>query len=257
LTSEGAQFNPKVGLVYHPLAGTAVRASFGQGFRVPSLPEAFVEAGSTGLLAVPNRDLKPERSRSYEIGISQTIGTGAAIDVAAFRSDIDNLIEPGLFTEGTGLQVQWRNVTRARVQGIESSGRLSLFDGGLLLNVGYTYVDPEDLSASDILKYRPRHVLSTNARARSGWLTAGVDFRYVSRVERIDSELVDAGVIPNGDERVPIYVWDFRCGAEFSFGATAVSATLNVKNAFQHNYVELIGNVMPPRTYVLILQAAI
>ncbi len=54
LTSEAGQLNPKAGLTYAPVEGTTFRASFGQGFRVPSLPEAFVAAGTTSLQAVPN-----------------------------------------------------------------------------------------------------------------------------------------------------------------------------------------------------------
>jgi outer membrane receptor protein involved in Fe transport len=34
-----------------------------------------------------------------------------------------------------------------------------------------------------------------------------------------------------------------------------LAATVNVNNVFQRNYVELIGNLMPPRTYVLTLEA--
>ena len=30
---------------------------------------------------------------------------------------------------------------------------------------------------------------------------------------------------------------------------------LNINNILQYNYVELIGNIMPPRTYVLSLEA--
>ena len=255
LSSEGGQFNPKAGAVYHFVGGTSLRASYGQGFRVPSLPEAFIEAGSTGLLAVPNVDLKPERSKSYEVGVSQPLGTWGVLDGAIFRTDIDNLIEAGLSVSGGGLQVQWRNVTQARIQGIETSCRCSLLDGGLECNFGYTYVSPQDLSAHDILKYRPRHILTTSAQMQIGWIRAGAEFRYLSRVERIDDELVEAGVIPDGDQRVPIYVTDVRCGVEFPVDDTKFSLMLNVRNVFQHNYVELIGNVMPPRTFVLVLQA--
>ncbi|HEX7571557.1 MAG TPA: TonB-dependent receptor [Bacteroidota bacterium] len=255
LTGEGGQINPKAALLYRPVAGTALRASYGEGFRVPSLPEAFVEAGSTGLLAVPNKDLKPERSKSYEVGVSQTLGDIGSIDLAVFRSDIDNLIEPGLFVVGPDLQVQWRNVTKARVQGFETSCQARLFDGGVVCDLGYTYVYPEDLTHNDILKYRPRHVLHGDVRGRFGWLSASADFRFVSRIERIDDELVDAGVIPDGDQRVPIYVTDIRVGADLSFTGIPLSVSLNVNNLFQHNYVELIGNVMPPRTYILVLES--
>jgi outer membrane receptor for ferrienterochelin and colicins len=158
LTGEGGQINPKAALLYRPAQGTALRASFGEGFRIPSLPEAFVEAGSTGLLAVPNKDLKPERSRSYEAGVSQSFGDIGSVDLAAFRSDIDDLIEPGLFAVGPDLQVQWRNVTRARVQGFETSGQARFFNGDIVCDLGYTYVYPEDVTHDDILKYRPRHV---------------------------------------------------------------------------------------------------
>ena len=255
LTGEGGQINPKVALLYRPVAGTALRASYGEGFRVPSLPEAFVEAGSTGLLAVPNKDLKPERSKSYEAGVSQSLGDYGSIDLAAFRSDIDNLIEPGLFAVGDGLQIQWRNVTRARVQGFETSFQAGFFKGGVVCNFGYTYVYPEDLTLNDILKYRPRHLFHGDVRGKLGCLSASADFRFVSRIERIDDELVDAGVIPDGDQRVPIYVTDIRLGADLSFAGIPLSVSLNVNNLFQHNYVELIGNVMPPRTYVLVLES--
>jgi iron complex outermembrane receptor protein len=257
LTSRAGQFTPKIGAVYHVDDRTAIRGSYGEGFRVPSLPEAFIQAGSTGLMAVPNPDLKPERSRAYELGVSRSLGAWGSIDGALFRTDIDNLIEPGLFVAGGALQVQWRNVTRARIQGCETTFSLNLFDGGVACAFGYTYVYPQDLSAGDILKYRPRHTLTAEARTVWGWFRAGIDFRYLSRVERIDDELVSAGVIPDGDIRVPIYVTDVRCGAEFPSGGNTYSAMLNVRNLFQHNYVELIGNVMAPRTYILTLQAKI
>jgi len=256
LTGAGGVITPKAALLYRPLPGTSLRASFGEGFRIPSLPEAFVEAGSTGLLAVPNKDLKPERSRSYEAGVAQSLGDGASVDAALFRSDIDDLIEPGLFASGLNLEIQWRNVTRARVEGFETSCHAVLFDGSAAFDAGYTYVYPRDLTLGEVLKYRPRHVLHGGLHCSVGWLSASADFRFVSRVESIDDQLVEAGVIPDGDQRVPIYVTDVRIGADMMRAAgIPLSVSLNVNNLFQHNYVELIGNVMPPRTYVLVLES--
>jgi outer membrane receptor for ferrienterochelin and colicins len=249
------KLNPKVGLAYTPVAGTSLRASYGQGFRVPSVAEAFVSAGTSGVLAVPNKDLKPERSSSYEVGLSQILGNVGSFDIAAFRSDFDNMIEPGLAIANQDLQIQWRNVTQARVAGIETSFKLGLFDGGLMYAFGYTYVYPQDRTKHDLLKYRPRHLFYTSLLTRVGMFSAGADFRYLSRVDRIDDELVDVGIIPDGDVRGDISVTDFRIGADLSFTGIPLAATLNVNNALQWNYVELIGNMMPPRTYVLVLEA--
>ncbi len=256
LTEASGQLNPKAAVAFNPIAGTTVRASVGRGFRIPSVAEAFLSGEVSNLATVPNKDLRPERSLSYEAGLSQMIGDWGTFDAAAFSTDYDDLIEAGLIVSGNDMPfIQWRNVTKARVQGFETTFKLGLFNGGLQYNFGYTYVYPEDRSKHDLLKYRPRHVFTTNLVMQIGWVMAGADFRYISRVDRIDEELVQLGIIADGDERVPIYVADFRLGADLSFTGVPVSMMFNLNNAFQHNYVELIGNMMPPRTYVLTLEA--
>ncbi len=254
LIEASGQLNPKAAVTYAPVPGTTLRASFGRGFRVPSVAEAFISAGVTGLTVVPNENLKPEQSYSYEVGVAQLLGGFGSFDVAAFLSDYDNLIEPGLVTSGGELLIQWRNITRARVQGVETALTLGFFDGGLTYNLGYTYVYPEDLTANDLLKYRPRHLFYTSVRGQLGLLSAQVDFRYISRVDRVDEQLVEVGIVPDGDERVPIFVTDFRVGAEFRLWNVPLRLTAHLNNAFQYNYVELIANMMPPRTYVLVLE---
>lgn len=255
LTEASSQLNPKAAVTYNPFPGTTLRASFGRGFRVPSVAEAFISAGVSNLTVIPNPDLNPENSYSYEVGILQMLGGFGSFDFAAFRSDYDNLVEAGLIVSGQDVYIQWRNVTKARVQGIETSFKLGLFDGDLLYSLGYTYVYPEDITHDDLLKYRPRHVFYTTARGQLGWLSASVDFRFISRVDRVDDELVEVGIVPDGDERVDIFVADFRVGADLSTFGVPLNVSFNLNNAFQYNYVELIGNMMPPRTYMLVIEA--
>ena len=256
IVTPGGQVNPKVALSYTPAGGTTLRASFGRGFRIPSVAEAFISAEVSNLVTVPNTNLQPERSSSYEVGIAQKIWDAGTVDVAAFRSDYDNLIEPGLYVGSSGLPyIEWENVTRARVQGFETSLRFGLLDGALGCSLGYTYADPRDIATHAILKYRPRHLFYANLTGRVGIFSAGADFRYESRVDNIDFEFVNLGIIPDGDQRTDIIVTDVRAGADLGFTGLPLSATLNVNNLFQRNYVELIGNIMPPRTYVLVLEA--
>ncbi|MEW6509880.1 MAG: TonB-dependent receptor [Bacteroidota bacterium] len=255
ITEAGAQLNPKAALAYTPVAGTTVRASYGRGFRIPSVAEAFLTGEVSNLAVIPNSDLKAEKSSSYEFGVSQGIGDWGTCDVAAFLSDYDNLIEAGLIvTSSNQPQIQWRNVTKARVQGFETSLKFGLFDGATQVNLGYTYVYPEDVTQHDLLKYRPRHLFYSNLLLHFWDFTAGGDFRFVSRVDRIDEELVEVGIVPDGDERQDVLMADFRLGADLSALGLPLTMTVNVNNAFQRNYVELIGNLMPPRTYVLVLE---
>lgn len=254
LVEKSFQLNPKSALTYTPVDGTTIRVSLGRGFRVPSVAEAFIAAGGGLIRGVPNTSLKPEQSLSFEVGVGQSLGEAGTLDLAVFRSDYDNLIEPGLIVGKQTLEVQWRNVTSARVQGFETSLTLALFDGGVQSSLGYTYVDAEDRTKHDILKYRPRHLLYGATTARIDPFVVGGDVRYVSRVDRIDDELVETGIVPDGDQRTHIIVADIRIGATFSIAGLDLLTTLSVKNAFQHNYVELIGNIMPPRTYLMSLE---
>ncbi len=254
ITSGGGQLNPKVGLAYTPVEGTTLRGSVGRGFRVPAVAEAFLMAGFSNVIARPNADLRPERAWSAEIGLAQRLGEFGTFDIAAFRSDFDDLIEVDVVdTAANSLLFQWRNVAKAKIEGFETSLKLGFFDGGLQYSLGYTYVWPEDITRSDILKYRPRHLFYTTLFGRVDPVFASVDFRYISRVDRVDDVLSKTGVVLDGEERTEILVTDFRMGVDLRLGSVPLTLTASVNNAFQYNYVELIANMMPPRTYVLAL----
>nr|NIT59514.1 TonB-dependent receptor [Fodinibius sp.]NIV14262.1 TonB-dependent receptor [Fodinibius sp.]NIY28097.1 TonB-dependent receptor [Fodinibius sp.] len=81
-----ARVNPKLGVVYKPMKGTAIRASSGLGFRAPSMAEVFTSTNAGGLQVIPNNELKPEKSIYGEIGANQLIGRWLMLDVAGFYS---------------------------------------------------------------------------------------------------------------------------------------------------------------------------
>jgi outer membrane cobalamin receptor len=186
------------------------------------------------------------------VGVNQVLGATAVIDLALFENDFWDLIETGFNAQGQG---QFSNVTRARIRGLEFSSQLMFFQRALSCDLSYTYVDPRDLTAHDVLKYRHRHIVYLSALGRVGMFSLGADYRYLSRMERIDQEFVTLGIIKNGDVVVPINVVDVRFGADFSTMGVPLNATFNINNIFQDNYVEIIGNMAPPRSYVLTLES--
>jgi iron complex outermembrane receptor protein len=200
---------------------------------------------------VPNPSLKAERSTAYEIGINQTFGGFATLDVAAFQTDFSDLIESGFNEFG---QAQFDNVTDARIRGMEITSTLALLDRAWFMNLGYTYMDPHDFTDTTtvVLKYRPRHILYFSTRVQIGSFEAGLDYRHLSRVERIDEEFVT--IIPDGEQRVPINIVDVRVGYDIGSTGVPLLLLLNIYNIFQYNYVELIGNIAPPRTVLFTLE---
>ncbi|MBV7256449.1 TonB-dependent receptor [Pacificimonas sp. WHA3] len=119
--------------------GPTLFASYGEGYRLPSL---FALA----FPLIANPDLRPERSRSWEAGVSQKVGSGT-VTLSLFDTRYTDLIdfEPALFT----------NVNRARVdtRGAEARGDLTL--GAWRLGASLSYLDIDVAEGQSQLRSRP------------------------------------------------------------------------------------------------------
>ncbi len=264
--SEGL-LNPKVGLVYNPSSDTKLRASYGAGFRFPSIGEWYTQFSSTTsqVVVLLNQNLKVERSNTYELGASTTFGDFLSAELSFFRNDFDNLIEAGVSikryrpnpsdtAEVERPVIQFENVTQARIQGLELGLNTNWWKKILSTEIGYTYTYPEDLFDHSILKFRPRHLLFTSGILTYGHLRMSADFRFISRIERIDENLVRLAPIIHGDRRVEIKVFDVRASYELLDYGWPVRVGFNVNNVTNYHYVELIGNLAPVRSYTLTLE---
>ncbi|CAM8640828.1 TonB-dependent receptor [Sphingobium sp.] len=120
---------------YSPNGGaTNVRLSYGEGFKAPSLYQLYDSFSG-------NAALRPERSKSYDVGFDQSLDGGRAmLSVTAFRRDTRNQInyDNATFTYG--------NLDRTRAKGVEASIALKPVDA-LTVTGSYSYVDARDRSA--------------------------------------------------------------------------------------------------------------
>lgn len=252
-----SQLSPKVGLVYSPGKQTTIRASAGRGFRAPSIGEIYLDAVTYAVRIVPNPDLKAEHSWSYEVGGSHLIADRVLLDGALFWSEFSDLIEAGVTfdPELNAPVIKFNNVTKARIQGAEVSLKSDWFRKLLHAEASYTYVWPRDRTENQILRFRPRHLFYTSATLNYKALSLGVDFRYMSKVDRIDETLVTLAPIQDGRARVPIKVVDARGSFDLSRIKLPLVLRFNVNNLLQYNYVELMGNVAPMRNFVVSIEA--
>ena len=164
-----------------------VRASYGEGFKVPTLYQLFSEFG--------NPDLAPEKSRSYDAGIEYGDRNGALhFALTGFRRDSRNLIDFAYCPSGNALCGDGRfgyydNVGRARATGLELEMGARIGET-LHAQAAYTYVKSTDRTRGSFnegtdLARRPRHALTVSADwtpVRSGPLTGlslGGDIRLV------------------------------------------------------------------------------
>jgi outer membrane receptor for ferrienterochelin and colicins len=255
--SSPSQLNPKIGLVFSPGLTTTLRASYGEGFRYPSMSEFFtsVNTGLSQISIVPNDSLKPERSTSFEIGGSQWLSERIFLDLAFFQNDFYDLIEAGV--NPTQFVIQFNNVTRARIRGFEFGIKADMFDRFLTADISYTSIDPEDLSDHTILKFRPRHLFYASLTAQYRQWQTELSYRYVSRIEAIDENLVRLAPIVDGDVRVPCSILDAGITYNLTHLGMPLTVGLTIKNLTNYYYVELVGNLAPVRTFYISVESAL
>jgi outer membrane receptor for ferrienterochelin and colicins len=235
--------SPRVGAVLPTRAGTW-RASVGRGFRAPSLAELFVSTQAFGYRVIPNPDLDPETAWSLELGDAATLGARARLDAALFWTEARRLIEPTfiLYYDTAGHDtipvIQFQNVARARLRGLDLSFAATPVPN-LATSIAYTLLDARDLVTDSVLAFRPRHLLTVSADYAWRSLALGGDFRYVSRIARIEL----AGPYSN-DPRVAAAVLDLRA----SWERGPVSLRLLVGNALNYIYTLTPGTLEPVRT---------
>ncbi|MBK7303482.1 MAG: TonB-dependent receptor [Saprospiraceae bacterium] len=78
------------------MAATYLRASWGQGFRFPTIAEKYITTNAGGIMVTPNPDLKSEYGDSYEIGVKQGLIIGrfkGMVDFSGFLSRYQNMME--------------------------------------------------------------------------------------------------------------------------------------------------------------------
>ncbi len=248
-------FTPRAGLNYKLSDNLILRASVGTGFRAPTPAEVFTTAGVGGGIDIKeNPNLKSETSFSIEAGAIYQYSKNFLFDVAFYRTDYNNFIEPNLTKEG---KIQFVNLKKARILGLELITDMSLMPSLLKLLVGYNYMWARDIEKKKAMKYRPRNSFNAQIKFTPFPFEFAIDFRYASKVEEIDFEITQPplALVIDGDKRVPVYVTDISAGCNLMLFNKPIKIYLNAKNIFNYYYVEFIGNLAPLRNVSINLQS--
>jgi len=239
--------NPKLSAAWYVRSTdgnfTKVRAAAGTGIRPPDVFEiAFTD----------NPSLKPERSRSFEAGVDQTLLRGRGlVEATAFFNNYDDLIvATGSFRGSSRFRTD--NISNARSRGLEiagtARGRLgSLRGAGLQLRVAYTLLDTEILAVDqsntapppftvgDRLLRRPKHQFSSDVLLDAGRLTAFVQGGARSSVRDVDPSFGTFG----GLFDAPGYT-TWNAGAAWKL-LSRIEVFGRITNLFDRDYEEALG----------------
>jgi vitamin B12 transporter len=149
---------------YTLAGGTLLYGLAGTGFRAPDATDRFGFGG--------NPDLEPERSQDLELGLRHRVGDRHVVSLAAFRNDIENLIEFVTLSYDP-FHGENRNVDEARIEGIEASYEYDR--APWRARVEATFQDPRNLTTGEQLLRRARESVTASVSRAVGPVEVGVD----------------------------------------------------------------------------------
>jgi outer membrane cobalamin receptor len=225
-------------------AWTRVRASAGTGLRPP---DAFE------LTFTDNPALKPERSRSFEVGVTQALAGGlVTFDATTFFNEYDDLIvSVGRLSDISRYRTD--NISNARSRGVEFA---AAWRGGMRaqLRGTYTFLDAEILAIDRTDQAPPPYQVGDRLLRRPAH-QGSLDFIWTGERVAAFASMVARGVTldaepafgPSGGlyENPGRAVMDI--GASFRV-LRGVEIYGRVMNLFDKSYEEVLGYPAPGRT---------
>lgn len=148
----------RAALAWRASPSTFIRASWGEGFRAPTLFELnFSQFGVT-----PNPDLRPERGRGFDIGVERRFSPQAdsGIQATARATYFDQRVRDQIDFEFA--RNGFFNIARVRSRGVEAEAELS-FGARWNWRAAYTYTDAADRDSGLALRRIPAHSATLTA----------------------------------------------------------------------------------------------
>ncbi|MEL8056341.1 MAG: TonB-dependent receptor [Pseudomonadota bacterium] len=139
----GSETTGRVAVAFNPNETLTLRASWGQGFKAPTLFQL-----SGGGFAAPNPNLQPETSQAFDAGVDWRSRDGRlSASLTVFDADIEDLISfafSGYFNEA-----------EVETQGVELAGSVEITDW-FGVEANYAYIDATDTNGNPLRRI-PEH----------------------------------------------------------------------------------------------------
>lgn len=215
----------RLGAAYDVGGGFTLEASFGQGFKTPTISETACD-----FCFAPPASLKPEHAEGYDGGFSWRSADGRyTARVTAFHLDVRD--------ELTYRDLHYVNLAHTRSKGVEMSGEAAL-RGGFSLQGTYAYVDAKDAMTGLRELRAPRSSGSATLFWRQGRIDSALTVRAQSRQADTDLD----GFSPAS--RAGFVVADLAGGYALN---DTVKLTARIENLADKRYEQAYGFGQPGR----------
>ena len=243
-------FSPKINLTYN--ANNFTRWNFGlsKGFRAPSFSELFLKyATDYGLNHQGNPSLKPEELYAIDIGYNYTNLSDINFSVNTFYYLYNDMID---FIYA--LPVTSKNRTDVNSIGLETNLSFDL-SSYWKLNIGYTYLEVDDINDMDPILYRPKHKISSKIMYQKNTMNHTLSFNFQSEQDYQDF-LSDDYQFIDSEIRFPLEKLDNLLLVNYtgSYQFNDIDFSLKISNMLDVEYKLIQDYPMPGRVISISFQ---
>jgi outer membrane cobalamin receptor len=262
----------RAGANYRAFDYTFLRASYGQGYRFPSIAEKFAATTLGTVKIFPSPYIRSEKGWNAEVGVKQGIMTdlfSGMGDFALFYTQNIDMIEyifgiypnPGEDTFSYGFKAE--NIEASRVYGFEFQFMLSKTTGKLnhTLDGGYVFMYPVEFNkvtgenTGVMLKYRRKHSGTLKFSTSFNKAEFGLGMYAKSGILNIDnvflSEQTRESLLPGfynywTEKNRGYFLLDASVGYKIHFN---YNISIVVKNFTNAEYMGRPGDIQPHRNF--------
>lgn len=174
----GSTVNPRGALIWHPLKKTTLKLLAGQAFRAPNTYESSYADVSFRV----NPELEPERIRSYELALEQTVTSGLRLSASGFYNQIDGLISERYDPSDDKFYFANDNLAETKGGSIELEAKLPK---GFKARTSYMLQRTTDTVTGERFSNSPEHLAKLNViiPIYRDKVFSGIELQYSSETE--------------------------------------------------------------------------
>jgi iron complex outermembrane receptor protein len=226
--------SPMLGILARLSTSHSAYANVSSAFETPTATELGNQpSGAAGI----NRDLKPQRSTTYEVGVKGVGANGVQYNASLFATGVHDELIPFDIPSGGGRRF-FRNAGRTSRRGAELGLGLtirSLELGGAYTYANYRFTDfTVDTAhyAGNRIPGIPRQTLQASAALRSAFATFVTEATVADRMAVNDA---------NSESSPGYAVFNARIISGLNFGFSGAELTVGAQNLFNSRYVSSVS----------------
>ena len=236
-------FSPKINFTYNSNNFTRWNFGLSKGFRAPSFSELFLKyATDYGLNHQGNPNLKPEELYAIDVGYNYTNLSDINFSINTFYYLYNDMID---FIYA--LPVTSKNRTDVNSVGLETNLSFDL-SSYWKFNIGYTYLEVDDINDIDPILYRPKHKIASKIMYQKNKMNHTLSFNFQSEQDYQDF-LSDDYQFIDSEIRFPLEKLDSLLLVNYtgSYQFNDIDFSLKVSNMLDVEYELIQDYPMPGR----------